>query len=201
MKIVYKAVAAILALSVIPAAIFIPIFDCCFNAPLLTLLEPGKQYVADSISIYSIYETLSMFSDGIGSSDKLENFKMFINPALVAVVFFVLIMVFAILTAVLAAVCKKKTPACFAAIFGIMFTYIFTAAFDLLVKPFADGSASLASLFGSMILAFVADVEYIRLSSGYFIIYMPFILVLIWAVVFSLTEPKDAAKSSYTEER
>jgi hypothetical protein len=43
----------------------------------------------------------------------------------------------------------------------------------------------------------VIGVEHIRISSAFFYVYMLFAAVLIFTAAYSITEPKDNAKSSY----
>ncbi len=197
MNTVYKVVAAVLAFCVLPIMIFVPIIDYCFNTPLLEFVEQGKRYIADSISIAGLLENASLLSEFKTGGNTPAGLKAFINPALTAVVFLILIAVFAILTCVLAIVMKKGTGACISAIFGMMFTYMFTNSFNSLIKPVTDGSVSIASLFDSWQLALVGSVEYIKLSGAYYYIYIMFAAILLWTLAYYLTKPKQETKSSY----
>ncbi len=201
MKYLYKITAALLSLAVLPVLIFAPIFDYRFNAPLLELLKPGVKSIAD---IKSLHGLIILVKDLVGTdgaaSGVSESLKEFIAPLISVIIFYILIAVFAILAAVLVFACKKRTPACFAAIFGIAFSQLFTIAFDSLFKPFVDGSISLATIFNAWWLGMVIGVEHIRISSAFYYVYMLFAAVLIWTAAYSLTETKDGAKSSYKEE-
>lgn len=198
MKYLYKVVTALLSFAVLPVLIFVPIFDYRFNAPLLELLKPGVKNIADIKSLYGLIILLRDLIGTDGASNGIpEGLQSFIAPLISAIVFYVLIAVFAILTIVLALAKKKKTPACYSAIFGIAFAQLFTIAFDSLFKPFIDGTASLASIFNAWWLGVVIGVEHIRISSAFFYVYMLFAAVLIFTAAYSITEPKDNAKSSY----
>lgn len=201
MKILYKVVAAALSLGIIPVMVFMPFFDYCFNVPLLPILEPGAEYVADTSSLVEMYELSTLFTAFDAGSESVMDLDRFITPALTAAVFFVLIAVFAILTAVLAIVRKDRKPACYSAIFGIAFTFLFTISFNSLIAPFADGTLSLASLFNVWWISLVASVEYIQLGGLYNFIFVLFAAVLVWTAIFYLIEPKDEAKSSYKAEQ
>ncbi|MGI6746249.1 MAG: hypothetical protein BWY46_00225 [Firmicutes bacterium ADurb.Bin300] len=197
MKIVYKVVTAVLAACILPLIIFLPIIDYCFNTPLLEFVEPGKKYIADSISVAGLLENVSLLSKFETGGNTPAGLKAFINPALTAVVFLILIAVFAILTCVLAIVMKKGTGACISVIYGMMCTYMFTVSFNSLVKPLTDGSVSIASLFDSWQLALVGSVEYIKISGAYYYIYIMFAAILVWTLAYYLTIPKEDTKSSY----
>lgn len=201
MKYLYKVVTALLSFAVLPVLIFVPIFDYRFNAPLLELLKPGVKNIADIKSLYGLIMLLRDLIGTDGASNGIpEGLKSFIAPLISAIVFYVLIAVFAILTAVLAVAYKKRTPACYAAIFGIAFTQMFTIAFNSLLKPFVDGTVSLATIFNAWWLGMIIGIEHIRLSSAFFYIYMLFAAVLIFTAAYSITEPKESAKSSYKAE-
>lgn len=201
MKYLYKAVTALLSLAIVPVLIFVPIFDYRFNAPLLEVLKPGATAIADVKSLYGLITLIKpLIGTGENSSGIPEALKPYIAPLVTAIVFYLIIAVFAVLTAVFAVAYKKRTPACYAAIFGIAFTQMFTIAFNSLLKPFVDGTVSLATIFNAWWLGMIIGIEHIRLSSAFFYIYMLFAAVLIFTAAYSITEPKESAKSSYKAE-
>ena len=198
MKYVYKAVTALLALGIIAIIIFVPLFEFCVKSSLLQMLNKDTPYIADSISMFGISEWVTTLGDSAGNAGATsEQLARFIPPILACVAFLVLTALTALIIAVLAIVRKEKYSLCCAAIFGIVFTYLFTVSFNELVAPFIDGSESLTTLFGKWWVSLVGDIEYIILTPARYLLYMLFIGILFWTGIYLLTEPKkDTGKST-----
>ena len=104
-----------------------------------------------------------------------------------------LIALAAIAAAVLAIAFKKHYPACCAAIFGIALTILFSLSFNSLVRPYVSGESSLASLLDKWWVSMIVNIEYVRLNTGLWYIYVLFAAILVWTLAYKLTEPKENA--------
>lgn len=219
MKYVYKAVAAIGSLTVIPALAFLSTIYYRFSSPTMALLfqvlagkglESAKkvvaenggvapQYVADSTSLYKLTDLLNMFKGSQSSNSALDILK----PAVITLVIIaILIAVIAIVTALLAFVAKDNRKVYYSSLAGIGASVMFKFAFDSLVAPLVDGTISLSDIMQSAIGAFIAKAEVIELSTAFYAIPALFVCVMVWTFIYNYTLPETekAARKKYIEE-
>lgn len=196
MKYVYKSVTALIALAVLPVLYFLPLFQYRVKSPILTVIGAGTNYMGDAVSLSSISELgqqLGQYSGGGNSGTLTTALKGMMTPLIVCAVFFILVVLTAITCAVLAFACKKKYPACCAAVFGIAFTNMYTGAMNAIIQPLADKSTTLANIIGQWWVTFVADLEFIAIGNAQNFVYVLFAGVLLWSAVYTVTEPKEGA--------
>lgn len=221
MKIVYKTVAAILALIVIPLAIFGPIMyykvqstamqALLFLAekyeiqPFADFLEENGEIpdtLVDSFSLYTAFdiaEIAKTFSEGASNisgnnaDEKTDDVVSIIKtPALVTAAVFILIMICSIVTAILAIVCKNNKKALISSLVGVALSIAFTFAFKSFASLFVDGTVSLSSFISNSFAArLIANVEVLSLSTTYWLIPICFAGVAVWTLFYNITSPKN----------
>lgn len=221
MKIVYKIVAAILALIVIPLAIFGPIMYYKVQSTAMQVLlllaekyeiQPFADYLeengeipdtlVDSFSLYTaldIAEIAKTFAEGSSEkedsavSEKTQNVADTVKaPTLTAGIIFILIMICSIVTAILAIVCKNNRKPVFSSLIGIGLSIVFKFAFESLAALFVDGTVSLSSFISnSLIAGLIANVEVLTLSTTYWLIPICFAGVAIWTLFYNITLPEN----------
>ena len=211
MKIVYKIVAAILALIVIPLAIFGPIMYFKIQSTAMQMLliiaqrndshlldnylEEGSEIpdsITDSLSLYDSFNLLdiakSISEDGTTNS-VIEIIKA---PALTAVIILILIMICSLVTAILAIVCKNNRKPVFCSLIGIGLSIVFKFAFESFAALFVDGTVSLSSFISNPLTArLIAKVEIFTLSATYWLIPICFAGVAIWTLFYNITLPEN----------
>lgn len=219
MKYIYKAVAAIGSLIVIPALTFLSVIYYKFSSPTLSLLlsalagrgnetaakilaENGgvaPQYIADSTSLWELGNIAKNFGDSASTNTALDVLK---TSAITLVIMAILIAVIAIVTAVIAIVAKDNRKVYYSSLAGIGASVMFKFAFESLVAPLVDGTVSIADIVQSSIGAFVAQTETIELSTAFYAIPALFVCVMVWTFIYNYTLPETekAARKKYIEE-
>ncbi len=211
MKYVYKIIAALGSLCVLPALIFSPMFYYKISSialqTLLTLLKSTSsdvadklsQYstvpdaIADSSSIYSISSLIKSASGLANSSESIDFSKIFAEirtPLITVVIIFMLIAVCAIVTAVLAIATKNNRKVVYSSLVGLGLSIMFKFAFESLAAPFLDGTISISNLINTWWASFIAEIEALELSTAFYIIPLIFIGVIVWTVIFNFTLPE-----------
>lgn len=212
MKYVYKIVAALGALSVIPMLGFLKIFyykassvavqilafiaNMKGNADMKEILaENGgnlPQNIADTMSVYDLSGLLDLsksFSDGAG-----DKFDLIVVPGIVLGIVAVLIVICAIVTAILAFAAKNNRMVIYSSVCGIGLTFMFSKAFEAVAAPFLDQSISLSTILDSMWASFLGELEVMTLTNEFWFIAVVFLAVIIWTVLYNITLPEDEKK-------
>ena len=212
MKYVYKIVAALGALSVIPMLGFLKIFyykassvavqilafiaNMKGNADMKEILaENGgnlPQNIADTMSVYDLSGLLDLsksFSDGAG-----DKFDLIVVPGIVLGIVAVLIVICAIVTAILAFAAKNNRMVIYSSVCGIGLTFMFSKAFEAVAAPFLDQSISLSTILDSMWASFLGEIEVMSLTNEFWFIAVVFLAVIIWTVLYNITLPEDEKK-------
>ena len=219
MKYIYKAVAAIGSLIVIPALAFLSTIYYKFSSPtmaLLTQILAGKglesaqkvlaenggtapQFIEDSTSFYNIGDLLYMFKDSAGSNPAFDTLK---PAAITLVIIAILIAVIAIVTAVLAFVAKDNRKVYYSSLAGIGASVMFKFAFESLTAPLVDGTISVSDIIQSSIGAFIAKAEVIELSTAFYAIPALFLCVMVWTFIYNYTLPdkEKAERKKFIDE-
>ena len=219
MKYIYKAVAAIGSLIVIPALTFLSVIYYKFSSPTLSLLlsalagrgnetaakilaENGgvaPQYIADSTSLWELGNIAKNFGDSASTNTALDVLK---TSAITLVIMAILIAVIAIVTAVIAIAAKDNRKVYYSSLAGIGASVMFKFAFESLVAPLVDGTVSIADIVQSSIGAFVAQTETIELSTAFYAIPALFVCVMVWTFIYNYTLPETekAARKKYIDE-
>lgn len=212
MKYVYKIVAALGALSVIPMLGFLKIFyykassvavqilafiaNMKGNADMKEILaENGgnlPQNIADTMSVYDLSGLLDLsksFSDGAG-----DKFDLIVVPGIVLGIVAVLIVICAIVTAILAFAAKNNRMVIYSSVCGIGLTFMFSKAFEAVAAPFLDQSISLSTILDSMWASFLGELEVMTLTNEFWFIAVVFLAVIIWTVLYNITLPENEKK-------
>lgn len=218
MKWVYKIVSALCAIGVLPLMVFSPLIYYYFSSLVLqgifglgqlfgseTLqeviqsngLESAPKGIADSLSVYDIFETASSLSNVSGSGDFLEAVKMLIPTAIATVVAFILIAVCTIVTVVLAFACKDNRKVIASSFAGIGCSFLFTILFESLVAPILNGTIGISDLLGTVWGSLIAEPEVITVTTTFYFIPALFGFIALWTVLYNATLPdkeKEARK-------
>ena len=213
MKYVYKIVAALGALSVIPMLGFLKIFyykassvavqilafiaNMRGNADMEEILaENGgnlPENIADTMSVYDLVSLLD-FSQGFSSDAVGDKFDLLIVPGIVLGVIAVMLVICAIVTAVFAFAAKNNRMVIYSSVCGIGLTFMFSKAFEAVAAPFLDQSISLSTIFDSMWASFLGEIEVMTLTNEFWFIAVVFLAVIIWTVLYNITLPENEKK-------
>lgn len=213
MKYVYKIVAALGALSVIPMLGFLKIFyykassvavqilafiaNMKGNADMEEILaENGgnlPENIADTMSIYDLANLLD-FSQGFSSDAVGDKFDLLIVPGIVLGVIAVMLVVCAIVTAVFAFAAKNNRMVIYSSVCGIGLTFMFSKAFEAVAAPFLDQSISLSTILDSMWASFLGEIEVMTLTNEFWFIALVFLAVIVWTVLYNITLPENEKK-------
>ncbi len=212
MKYVYKIVAAIGALSVIPMLGFLKIFYYKASSIAVQLLafiaklrgnadmeeilaENGgnlPENIADTMSVYDL-ATLLDFSQGSGG-DIGDKFDLIVVPGIVLGIIAAMLVICAIVTAVFAFAAKNNRMVIYSSVCGIGLTFMFSKAFEAVAAPFLDQSISLSTIFDSMWASFLGEIEVMTLTNEFWFIAAAFLAVIIWTVLYNITLPENEKK-------
>lgn len=213
MKYVYKIVAALGALSVIPMLGFLKIIyykassvavqilafiaNLRGNADMEEILaENGgnlPENIADTMSVYDLVSLLD-FSQGFSSDAVGDKFDLLIVPGIVLGVIAVMLVICAIVTAVFAFAAKNNRMVIYSSVCGIGLTFMFSKAFEAVAAPFLDQSISLSTIFDSMWASFLGEIEVMTLTNEFWFIAVVFLAVIIWTVLYNITLPENEKK-------
>ena len=213
MKYVYKIVAALGALSVIPMLGFLKIIyykassvavqilafiaNLRGNADMEEILaENGgnlPENIADTMSIYDLASLLD-FSQGFSSDAVGDKFDLLIVPGIVLGIIAAMLVICAIVTAVFAFAAKNNRMVIYSSVCGIGLTFMFSKAFEAVAAPFLDQSISLSTIFDSMWASFLGEIEVITLTNEFWFIAVVFLAVIIWTVLYNITLPENEKK-------
>ena len=208
MKYVYKFIAAVGALAVIPALFLLKmIYFKISSVALSTIFYIGKlagieqitdalngsNTVPDSIGdIYSLYDFYYLFSD-IGSTDSgdlMEKIKPLISPAITSSVVLILIVLCAILTAIFAIVAKNNRYVIYSSICGIGLSFMLYECFSDLASIILSGTVSLATVLDSVWAGFIGSFEKLELVTNFWFIPAIFGAIILWTVLYNYTLPE-----------
>lgn len=213
MKYVYKIVAALGALSVIPMLGFLKIFyykassvavqilafiaNMKGNADMKEILaENGgnlPQNIADTMSVYDLVSLLD-FSQGFSGEGAGDKFDLIVVPGIVLGIVAVLIVICAIVTAILAFAAKNNRMVIYSSVCGIGLTFMFSKAFEAVAAPFLDQSISLSTILDSMWASFLGELEVMSLTNEFWFIAVAFAAVIVWTVLYNITLPENEKK-------
>ena len=213
MKYVYKIVAALGALSVIPMLGFLKIIyykassvavqilafiaNLRGNADMEEILaENGgnlPENIADTMSIYDLVSLLD-FSQGFSSDAVGDKFDLLIVPGIVLGIIAAMLVICAIVTAVFAFAAKNNRMVIYSSVCGIGLTFMFSKAFEAVAAPFLDQSISLSTIFDSMWASFLGEIEVMTLTNEFWFIAVVFLAVIIWTVLYNITLPENEKK-------
>lgn len=210
MKYVYKIVAALGSLAIIPTIVFIKMIYFKMSSTALSAIFYLGQYMEiDAITnalegnngtlpqaisdVYSLYDLYYLFASE-GNSDTseiLDKLAPLITPAILCAVILVLIAVVAIITAIFAIAKKNNRYVIYSSICGIGLSFMFNECFEDLAAPILNGTVSLATLLGSTWAGLIGKFEEFSLLSNFWFVPAIFGAVILWTVLYNFTLPED----------
>ena len=201
-KYVYKTVAALAALSVIPLTLFGKMVYVLGEVSL------GKTYVYEEMSLYEIYVDFIRTSGGFSSMRDMELTDAVRNvlPLLItAGVFYAAALLIAVAIAVTAFACRSRLPVLILSAVGFVCMICVYIFFNRFALPFTDGTIGVGDLTDGllgMILGAVLNIERLKLSSGALFSTLTFVGVFLWTGAYMVVDlgdkdakPKKAANS------
>ena len=205
MKIADRIVSALLALAVIPTAIFTPILHWIYQIlgyDIVNSLLGGKigdvsdtGMTEDNVSLYWLYDTLK----GFGVDFKEMFSKTETNPVTepimpfikTAAIFFVVTLVIALVTGIVCAATNAKKTRMILSGCGIVSLIGMMVSFNKFAVPIMAGDVTVGSLFDMPALSFITKVYTINLSTAWVFMLMLFAAVILWTLSFILTSDKE----------
>lgn len=206
MKIVYKIIAVIMALVIIPALMFLPTVAYRFNSVaaqlVLTLTQNSEKTkellekfngeipdtIADSESIYNISRLVEAAKNATDTSSDVT--AQLETPIITLLIIAALIAICALLTAIFAIVSKDNCKVYYSSLAGIGASIMFKFAFESVAAPFVSGQISLSDFIDSIFATFIAKVEMIDLSVSFYAIPLLFLGVIAWTFLYNYTLPE-----------
>lgn len=210
MKYVYKLVAALGALSVLPLIVFLEnIYFKLTSAALSTVFYVGQllgnetltqaiennngvvpEAMADTMSLYDLYDLFSGLGGSSDNSDLIERLDILIAPVITAGVVLILIAICAIITAIFAFVMKDNRKVIYSSIAGIGLSLMFQECFEAIAEPILEGTISIATLMESVLGGLIGNFEELTLTTNFWFIPAVFGAVILWTVLYNYTLPE-----------
>ena len=212
MKYIYKIVAALGAISILPLLVFLEtIYFRVGSAALTAIFGIGNLLgiealtdatngqipagIADTYSPYELYNFLCEMDAFSSLGGDLEGkFDILVAPAITGVVVLALLVLCAIVTAVLAFVVKDNRKVIYSSIAGIGLSLMFKECFEGFAAPILDGSISLATLTDSFWSGLIANFEELILNTNFWFIPVVFAAIILWTVLYNYTLPEKEKK-------
>lgn len=214
MKYIYKIVAALGAISIIPLFIFLEtIYFKMSSVALTTIFGLGNllgsdiltqaleqtngeipQGIADTYSPYELYDMISQLGGIKGDGTLIEKIDVLISPLITLGVVLALLVICAIVTAVLAIVAKDNRKVIYSSIAGIGLSLMFKECFEGFAAPILNGTVSLATLFDSFWAGLIGNFDELLLNTNFWFIPAAFGLIILWTVLYNYTLPAKEKK-------
>ncbi len=190
-KIVYKTVVVLLGLSVIPLAIFTPMFQIVGQVTI------GDSYVGEHVSFYDIYKLFfsknSTFQ-GFGDYKMTPEVRSTMPWLITSGVFLGVALLVGIAAAVVALACSKKMPVFILSASGCIAIIGLFRAFKAFAAPYLDGRINVGKL-GFMeegimeaIVSAIVKLVTLQISSAGFLMFGAFAAMFLWTGAFLLVE-------------
>ncbi len=199
MKIVYRIGAAVLALCVFPAALFLPILQYAVSAVITN--------IGDSVTLHYLYTRFTdessplhgLFDGSGGDFFEKEAVKRLVPAGVSFLVFFALALLLAVAVFVVAAVSYKRLAVIILSAAGILSIIGSYVAFGKFAAPLLSGELSVLDFFDikdagtllGIVISFAGSaikVEQFTLASAPLIMGVVFAVIIVWSGAFLLTE-------------
>ncbi len=211
MKYVYKIIAALGALAVIPVVIFAKtIYYKITSTAMASIFLIGQLFkidtlvdvvkdnngvtpenIADITSLYDLYNLLSSISgDSSSASETLERLDVLIAPAITCAIALILVVLCAVVTAALALVVKNNRAVIYSSIAGIGFSMVFKECFEGLASLILNGTVNFATLLDSTWASLIGSFTELDLTTNFWFIPAIFGAIIIWTVLYNYTLPE-----------
>ena len=191
-KIFFRIIAAVIALTVIPSAIFLPLFKIVLKASFLDYglgEEISISELSDFITQDDLKGILEFFS---GEKEIGAQAKPIVAPVVCFLIFFALSLIMSIVIFFFAALSNMKKTIFFESLGGIALVIAAMASFTKASNLIVSGTVSLINLFGDGILTkllnFFINVDTLKMGSAMFIMMTSFICLAAWVGAYLMTE-------------
>lgn len=211
MKYIYKIVAALGAISIVPLFVFLEtIYFKMSSTALTTIFGAGQLLnneilnqalqetngkipsgIADTYSPYELYTLITDLGGIKGDGSLAEKFDVLIMPLITAGVVLALLAICAIITAVFAIVAKDNRKVIYSSIAGIGLSLMFKECFECFAAPILNGTVSLATIFDSFWAGFIGTFDELFLNTNFWFIPVVFGVIILWTVLYNYTLPQN----------
>lgn len=190
-RIVYKSVAALLSLAIIPIALFSPMIRLVGDVALL------DSYIGESMSLYDIYALFfgkgSTF-EGFGDLTLSEEVKATLPALITSGSFLAAAVLLAVITAAIAIFGRKRKGVLITSVITVLSLIGMFVAFNAFAQPFVDGSIGVSD-FGLMesgilswLVGAVVKIKVLQITSAGFLMIGCACAVILWTLAFVLVE-------------
>ena len=210
MKYVYKLVAALGALAIVPVLFFTKIFYFSMSSIALQLLayiaqatgetsileQTGGKAPTGIADVFSFYDIYGMLGDFGGSGDRTiqETLGGVFTPVVLFAVVSLMVVICAIVTAILAIVVKNNRKVIYSSIVGCGLSFMLSCIFEDIAAPIIEGTVSLSTLLDSMWAGLLGNIDEIALSTNFWFIPAIFGAIILWTVLYNYTLPEKEKK-------
>ena len=211
MKYIYKIVAAIGALTVLPMIVFLENIYFKISSTALNLVFSIGQLLgneaiaqaikdnngvvpeamADTLSLYEIYDLVATFSSAEGDGNLMDKFQVLVSPLITAGIVLALIAICAIVTAIFAFVVKDNRKVIYSSIAGIGLSLMFSECFEGVAAPILDGTISISTILESMWGGLIGNIDKFSLTTNFWFIPAVFGAIILWTVLYNYTLPEN----------
>lgn len=206
MKYVYKFVAALGALAIVPVLLFTKIFYFSMSSIALQLLayiaqatgktgileQTGGKAPTGIADVFSFYDLYSMFGGFSGSGDRTlqETLGGVFTPVVLFAVVSLMIVICAIVTAILAIVVKDNRKVIYSGIVGVGLSFMLNRIFEDIAAPVIEGTVNLSTLLDNMWAGLLGNFDDLALSTNFWFIPAIFGAIILWTVLYNYTLPE-----------
>lgn len=214
MKYVYKIVAALGALSILPMIVFLEdiyfkitstalsaifyIGQLLGNETITQTLQDNNGVVpeamVDTVSLYDLYDLIAGFSGSGNSGDFLEKIDILVSPLITAGIALVLVAICAVVTAIFVFVMKDNRKVIYSSIAGIGFSLVFKECFEGVAAPILEGTVSISTLMESFWGSLIGTFDELYLNTNFWFIPAVFGAIILWTVLYNYTLPAKEKK-------
>ena len=188
-KIVFRVITALLALTIIPAAIYLPLVKIVASTSLMEY-GVGEEISISELGNYVKAEDIQkLFS---GENEMTEAIKSLIAPLVCFAVFFILAMIMSLVVFGFALCSNMKKTILFESLGGVALMIAAIVSFSKAANLIIDGTVSVKELLGggflSGIISLFVDISTLHLASAPFIMIVSFVVIIAWTGAFLMTE-------------
>ncbi len=210
MKYVYKIVAALGSLAIIPVLLFTKIFYFHMSSLAVQILAYLSQAsgnstmkeilaqnggkaptgIADTFSYFDLYDMFAGFSSS-GDKSIADSLGGIFTPVVLFAVVSLLVVICAFVTAILAIATKNNRKVIYSSIVGIGLSFMLHRIFEDIASPVIDGTVSLATLLDSTWAGLLGNIDNLALSTNFWFIPAIFGAIILWTVLYNYTLPEN----------
>ena len=195
MKIVYKAVSALLALAVLPIMFFQPLIRIVFSPP--NFLVEEKTSIKEAVDLFT-GDGLFAGPFGQGEYTMTDELRELMPALITTAVFLVISVLMAVVIFFFSILTAKKKLITILGGTGLLTTIAAFIAFSNAVSPIVSGEIRISQLFNRGIIASIitsfVNIELIQLSSAAILMALLFTAIVVWGICFIMPDIGDEKK-------